>query len=373
MARQLKVSHDFTGDDNTGLGTADTGQVWTNRNGVFRKVAGTARGTNDNDIATIAMPSPSMEVRAQVGAPAPNTFWEVIGRWKAAGQFFFAEADPNGAVHVVQVVNGVFQKIASSPSGTATAAGELGIICETQTSSGGVVGQFFSALWNGTVVAGPVETGVQGAEMGTHAGLRHGAGAAGLVMPYDTFRGYQLDAADTPPVDPPPAVGTNNTVSWNGKNGSTITSPENTYYRATSTLTGNLESESSQFVVAPGVVDVTLTVRRGAGGARAGDLYANLQRADGSYHSTVFLGPLPQMTDAFAAVTGRATIPDVVARMTLVPVYYSAIPGDAMDLQPTVVTQAAGVNPPPPPPGGNAGTGLFLAGDPLIPLERSLA
>ncbi len=214
MAVSLIVSHDFTGDTAVGtdLGTADTGQVWSTRTGSWRRLSGTARGTNDGDITTINPGSVNHSTYVSIPALGAGQYWGAIGRYKSPTDFVMAQVDPDGSVKVVNVSAGGFATLGSAVAGTMPATGgQLGLLCETRVSSG-FTGQYFEAYVNGVLVAGPFETGSQGATVGTEIGLRHGATGA-QTMPFDNFRGYRLDAATSI------SAGANQTVTP----GSTVT------------------------------------------------------------------------------------------------------------------------------------------------------
>lgn len=187
---RLVVSHDFTGDTaaGSGLGTADTGQVWRSDVGSWQRLSGTARGTVDGDVASIDVGASDMDVSVQTGALGTYRHYQLLGRFRSWSDFFMAEIRPGGEARLVRRdPGGTWTQLGITAAGTMpSAGGKLGIRC---------VGTRISMLVNDTVVLSATSTAQP--NRGTRAALRHGAwdgtaAVAGVTVAYDTLRARSL-------------------------------------------------------------------------------------------------------------------------------------------------------------------------------------
>lgn len=205
----LIVSHNFAGDTaaGSGLGTADTGQVWTTESGSWKRLGGKANGTTDGDITSISVGASNMLVESNVGAMATGKFYEVMARVKNIGDFYWAEARPDGSVSLQYAFGAPL--IVSVAGVMPAIGGKLGIKCENT---------LISAFVNSVEVLSVSSTQLQNGALGTRAGYRHGADGV-QILDYSIFRASDLLGANVLPTanaGPDQNVTTGSSVTLSG-------------------------------------------------------------------------------------------------------------------------------------------------------------
>lgn len=158
-----------------------------------------------------------------------------------------------------------------------------------------------------------------------------------------------------PPVDPPPTSTTTHQLEWKDKNNSTVTDA-GTYRRATLIAAGNLElqtfpweANSSVPLTGPGTYEVTIRVRRGAGGPGGGGISANVLTGSGSYLGNVGLEGIDTGSgagwdwladDAWVSRVWRFTLDATgyadAAQLVLMPYLYNGGAGTTFDVEEAV-------------------------------------
>lgn len=148
-------------------------------------------------------------------------------------------------------------------------------------------------------------------------------------------------------------AGTPITLGWTGKNGSTVTRPEGTYYRAMWGASGNVEAETTDPdvpVTGPGTYEVVVTARVGTGdvgtsGAGGGWWSVNVLNSAGGYVGNISAQSINNnnhLTGTFAPITATLVVPaDMTgaARLRLMPYWYGGNAGDSVDLQPAATVR----------------------------------